>query len=148
FLIGVAALALTTGIFVYRIRSRKNESQLSLDPMGHWILRDIFSFGPGLMLEGLRQIRFWEELGELDVAGCTRALSYLASRNTAIPWHELVDHCPQLPSRRLRQQLSLLDGVLFFGEDAARVTLMDPFRLRLRFMLEREPAPPKPEPAP
>ena len=50
----------------------------------------------------------------------------------------------------------LLDGVLFLGEDRARVTLMDPFRLRLRWMLGRqqrsgkgqEPARPRPEPAP
>jgi len=46
--------------------------------------------------------------------------------------------------------------VLFLGEDASRVTLMEPFRLRLRWMLEREqsarrerePARPRPEPAP
>src|SRR5262249_50756627 len=41
----------------------------------------------------------------------------------------------------------LLHGVLFLGEDASRVILMEPFRLRLRSMLEREPhaeRPPKP----
>jgi len=50
--------------------------------------------------------------------------------------------------------LSLLDGVLFLG--ASRVTLMDPLRLRLRWMLEQEhgggkwqePAQSKPEPPP
>ncbi len=63
--------------------------------------------------------------------------------------------CPQLP-RDIREQLSLLDGVLFLGEDGMRVTLMDPFRVRLGWMLERdqgagrkqEPARPRPEPAP
>ena len=52
--------------------------------------------------------------------------------------------------------MSLLDGVLFLGEDGCRVTLMEPFRLRLRLILKREPrerrwqepAPPSPEPPP
>jgi DnaJ-domain-containing protein 1 len=50
----------------------------------------------------------------------------------------------------------LLDGVLFLGEDGARVTLMEPFRLLLRSMLppqqatgkRAEPARPRPEPVP
>ena len=50
----------------------------------------------------------------------------------------------------------MLHGVLFLGEDASRVILMEPFRLRLRAMLEQEhsagkwqePARPRPEPTP
>jgi hypothetical protein len=124
--------------------------------MGFWIVKDICSVGPRLILEGLRHVRCCGQLGELNVAACARALAYLAGQNAAVSWQDLVRHCPQLPWPRLREQLFLLDGVLFLGEDAARVTLMDPFRLRLRWMLEREqsagkrhePAQPRIEPAP
>src|ERR1043166_504838 len=77
-----------------------------------------------------------------------QALAYLAGQNAAVNWQDLMEHCTELSGRRLREQLALLDGVLFLGEHGARVTLMDPFRLRLRWMLAQEPARPRPEPAP
>jgi DnaJ-domain-containing protein 1 len=68
---------------------------------------------------------------------------------------ELMEHCAQVTWERLREQLLLLDGVLFLGEEGSRVTLMEPFRLLLRSMLpqqpagkRQEPARPRPEPAP
>jgi DnaJ-domain-containing protein 1 len=120
------------------MKAMQREPQLGLDPMGFWIFKDIFAVGPRLILEGLRQVRCCGQLGELNVTACARALAYLAGHNAAVTWQELVQHCPQLPPPRLREQLSLLDGVLFLGEDGALVTLMDPFRLRLRWMLEPE----------
>jgi hypothetical protein len=151
--LALAALGLTTGLFARTAKSRQNELELGLDPMGFWIVKDICSVGPRLILEGLRKVRRCGQLGELNVAACARALAYLAGQNAAVSWEDLRRHCPQLPSERLREQLFLLDGVLFLGEDGARVTLMDPFRLRLRWMLEQEqgagkrqePAPPRPE---
>jgi DnaJ-domain-containing protein 1 len=124
--------------------------------MGIWIIKDICSFGPRLILEGLRQVRRCGELGEMNVTACSRAFAYLAGQNSAVSWEELLRHSPQLSSERLRAQLSLLHGVLFLGEDASRVILMEPFRLRLRAMLEGEqrhtkepePARPRPEPPP
>jgi hypothetical protein len=152
----VIALGLTAVIFVLSMKGRQDERQLRLDPMGYWIFKDIFSVGPRLILEGLRQVRCCGQLGELNVAACAQALAYLAGHNAAVTWQDLVQHCPQLSWPRLREQLSLLDGVLFLGEDAPRVTLMDPFRVRLRWMLEQErksgkwhePVRPKPEPTP
>jgi DnaJ-domain-containing protein 1 len=151
---GLVALGLTAGLFARSMKGRQVE--LELDPMGFWILKDISSVGPRLMLEGLRHFRRCEQLGELNVAACARALAYLAAQDRAVSWQDLMQHCPHLARPRLREQLSLLDGVLFLGEDGARVTLMDPFRLRLRWMLGREqrsgkgqePARPRPEPAP
>ncbi len=151
----VAALVLTAGFFARAIKRRRDDSDLGLDPMGYWILKDISAVGPRLILSGLRQVRCWAQLGELNVAACARVLAYLAGQNAAVNWDDLLRHCPKLPGD-IREQLSLLDGVLFLGEDASRVTLMEPFRLRLRWMLEREqragrrqePAPPRPEPAP
>ena len=145
---GLIALGLTAGIFVRSMKGRQDERQPGLDPMGFWVLKDICSVGPRLILEGLRQVRCCGQLGELNVAACARALAYLAGQNRAVTWQDLMLHCPQLPWPRLREQLSLLDGVLFLGEDLARVTLMDPFRLRLRWMLEQEPTQPRPEPTP
>jgi hypothetical protein len=146
--LGLVAAGLTAGIFFRSIKGRQDERQLGLDPMGFWILKDIGSVGPRLILEGLRHVRCCGQLGELNVAACTRALAYLAGQNRAVSWQDLMQHCPQLPWPRLKEQLSLLDGVLFLGEDAERVTLMDPFRLRLRWMLGQEPARPRPEPTP
>jgi hypothetical protein len=134
----VIALGVTAGIFVLSMKGRQDERQLRLDPMGYWIFKDILSIGPRLMLEGLRQVRRCGQLGELNVAACAQALAYLAVQNAAVTWQDLIQHCPQLPGPRLREQLSLLDGVLFLGEDAPRVTLMDPFRLRLRWMLDQD----------
>src|SRR5207248_1244102 len=131
--LGLVALGLSVGIFVRSMKNWREDPDIRLDPMGYWIIKDICLVGPRLILEGLRQVRCCGQLGELNVAACARALAYLAGQNAAIPWQELMLHCPQLPWPRLREQLSLLDGVLFLGEDLARVTLMDPFRLRLRW---------------
>ena len=146
--LGLVALGLTAGIFARSMKGRQDERQLGLDPMGFWILKDICSVGPRLILEGLRQVRCCGQLEELNVAACARALAYLAGQNAAVTWQDLMLHCPQLPWPRLAEQLSLLDGVLFLGEDLERVTLMDPFRLRLRWMLDQEPTRPRPEPTP
>ena len=154
--LALIALGLTAAIFARSMKARRDERDLTLDPMGFWIIKDIFSVGPRLVLEGLLHLRLCAQLEELNVAACARALAYLAQQNAAVNWQDLVQHCPQLPWPRLREQLSLLDGVLFLGEDAARLTLMEPFRLRLRHMLEREQgsgkrpesARPRPEPAP
>jgi len=154
--LGVAALGLTAGIFARSIKRRQNRLELGLDPMGFWIIKDICSFGPRLLVEGLRQVRRCGQLGELNVTACARALAYLAKQNAAVDWEELIRHCTQLSSERLREQLSLLHEVLFLGENASRVVLMEPFRLRLRSMLEpeertgrqSEPARPRPESPP
>jgi len=151
-----AALGLTAVFFARSMKVSRDRLELGLDPMGFWIIKDISSFGPRLILEGLRLFRRYEDLGELNVAACARALAYLAAQNSALNWEELMQHCPQLSSQRLREQLSLLHGVLFLGEDASRVILMEPFRLRLRSMLDPEqrtgkrpePARPKREPPP
>lgn len=157
YLPGLAALGLTTWLYALILKNRQEELDLRLDPMGFWIIKDICSVGPRLILEGLRQVRRCGQLGELDVAACARALAYLARQNAAISREDLMRHCSQISWESLRVHLLLLDGVLFLGEDAWRVTLMEPFRLGLRAMLGREPhraekpqqpAPPKPEPAP
>ena len=154
--LSLVALGLTAGLFARSMKGRQDERQLGSDPIGFWILKDIFSVGPRLIIEGLWQVRCWAQLGELNVGACARALAYLAGQNAAVDYQDLVQHCPQLPWPRLREQLFLLGGVLFLGEDAARVTLVEPFRLRLRWMLEQEQqegkgqesARPKPKPTP
>jgi DnaJ like chaperone protein len=156
FWLGLVSFGLTAGIFARSMKGRQDGWDLWLDPMGLWILKDIGSVGPRLMLEGLRHLRRCGQLGELNIAACALALAYLAAQDAAVTWQDLMLHCPNLAGSRLKEQLALLDGVLFLGEDGARVTLMDPFRLRLRWMLGREqksgkrqePARPRPEPAP
>jgi DnaJ-domain-containing protein 1 len=151
-----AAFGVTAVVFARSMKHRQHELDLFLDPMGFWILKDITSFGPRLILDGLRQVRRCEHLGELNVAACARALAYLAGQKAAVTQEELMRHCPQLKWQHMRAQLSLLDGVLFLGEDASRVTLMGPFRMRLRWILEQgqaageaqEPVQPESESAP
>lgn len=143
---GPLALGLMTWFFARSMKRRSNGPDLNLDPLGFWILKDISSVGPRLLLEGLQQMRCWEQLGELNVTACARALAYLANQTAAVDCEDLMRHCPQIPWERLREQLLLVEGVLFLGKDASRVTLMDPFRLRLRWMLQGE-RPPQQEPA-
>jgi DnaJ-domain-containing protein 1 len=152
----VVALGLTTWSYARIMKRRRHQLDLELDPMGLWIFKDIYSVGPRLLLEGLHEIRCCAQLGELNVAACARALAYLARKNGAVAQDELMSHCT-LPWERLREQLLLLDGVLFVGEDGSRVTLMEPFRLLLRSMLpqgwqttgkRQEAARPRPESAP
>ncbi len=147
-LLGLIALGLSAGIFAWVIKSRRENWEVTLDPMGFWMFKDLLSIGPRMLLEGLRQARRHALLGELNIAACAHALAFLAEENRAVTWQKLMEHCPQITWPRLREQLSLLEGVLFLGEDAARVTLMDPFRLRLRAMLDREPRVRRTEPAP
>ena len=150
--VGLVALGLTVAFFARSVKGRQESPELGLDPMGFWVVRDISSIGPRLILEGFRQVRRHGQLGELNVAVCARALAYLARQNAAVAWEDLIRHCPQLPSARLRDYLLLMDGVLFLGEDASRVILMEPFQLRLRSMLgpetrarkEQDPARPPP----
>ncbi|HEV2207364.1 MAG TPA: J domain-containing protein [Verrucomicrobiae bacterium] len=134
----LVAVGLTTAFFARSMKSRQRQLDLVLDPMGFWIIKDIFAFGPRCALEGFRQLRRCEELGQLNVRGCARALAYLAGQDRSVTWEELVGHCARVSTERLREQLSLLDGVLFLGADASRVILMEPVRLRLRAMLGPE----------
>ncbi len=154
---GLAAVGLTAWLYARLLKSWQEPLDLRLDPMGFWIMKDICSFGPRLILEGWRQVRYCGLLGELNVAACAQTLAYLARQNAAVACEDLIRRCPQLAWKSLGAQLLLLDGVLFLGKDASRVTLMEPFRLLLRAMLEREqqsagkrhqPAQPKPEPPP
>jgi len=150
----IVALGLTSWSYARIMKRRRPELDLEMDPMGWWIVRDLYSIGPRLLLEGLHQVRRCAELGELNVAACARILTYLARKNTAVARDELMAHCAQVPWERLKAQLLWLDGVLFLGEDGARVILMEPFRLWLRTMLppeqprakQQEPARPRPEP--
>jgi hypothetical protein len=137
------------------MKRRRHALDVELDPMGLWIFKDLYSIGPRLLLEGLHQVRCCAQLGELNVAACARALAYLARKNAAVTRDELMAHYAQVPWERVREQLLLLDGVLFLGEDGGRVTLMEPFRLLLRSMLPpqaagkwREPDRARFEPAP
>ena len=157
FFSGLVALGVTTWSYARIMKTRRHAADLELDPMGLWIFKDIYSIGPRLLLEGLHQVRYCAQLGELNVAACARALTYLAGKNAAVTRDELMAHCAQMPWERLREQLLLLDGVLFLGEEGLRVTLMEPLRLRLRAMLgqkeqaarkPQEPARPRPQPAP
>jgi hypothetical protein len=156
FFSGLVALGLTTWSYARVMKRRRHVLDVELDPMGLWIFKDLYSIGPRLLLEGLHQVRCCAQLGELNVEACARILTYLAGKNAAVTRDELMAHCTQLTWGRLREQLLLLDGVLFLGEDGSRVTLMEPFRLLLRSMLppqqtagqRQEPARPRAEPAP
>src|ERR1051326_8643337 len=55
--LGLIAVGLTSWVFARSMKRGQDERQPGLDPMGFWILKDICAFGPGLVLEGLRQVR-------------------------------------------------------------------------------------------
>jgi nitric oxide reductase large subunit len=99
------ALGLTSWAYARVMKRRREEFNLELDPMGLWIIRDLYSVGPRLLLEGLRQLRCCAELGELNVAASARILTYLARKNAAVTRDELMAHCAQVPWERLKAQL-------------------------------------------
>jgi len=152
------ALGLTSWSYARIMKRRRPELDLEMDAMGWWIIRDIYTIGPRLLLEGFHQLRCCAELGELNVAACARILAYLARKNTPVTRDELMANAAPLSWERLKEQLLWLDGVLFLGEDGERVILMEPFRLWLRSMLPpeqqqtrarpQEPARPRPESGP
>jgi DnaJ-like protein len=156
FLSVIAALGLTIWSYARIMKTRWHGPDLEMDPMGWWIIRDLYSIGPRLLVEGLHQVRCCAQLGELNVAACARILIYLAGKSTAVTRDELMADCAEASWERIKEQLLLLNGVVFLGEDGARVILMEPFRLWLRSMVppqqtrarEPEPASPRAEPTP
>src|SRR5436190_714644 len=134
----LVAAGLTAWSYARIMMSRRHALGVNLDPMGWWIIHDLLSIGPRLLLEGLHQRRRCGQLDDLDVQACARILTYLARKNAAVGQDELLQNCAPVSWERLREQLSLLDGVPFLGEQGARVTLMEPFRLLLRSMPNRE----------
>lgn len=144
----LVSLGFNALFFARIMKSRRCQPDLELDPMGAWIIKDLCSIGPRLILEGLHQVRNYGDLGELNVEACARVLAYLARQNAKVTREELLRHFPQLSWERLSRQLLLLDGVLFLGEDGSRITLMEPFRLLLRSMLGPEPQTARKRPEP
>jgi hypothetical protein len=68
--LALASFAITAGFFAHFLKHKQDYLDLSLDPLGIWIIKDISSIGPRLILEGLRQIRCCGFLGELNVGAC------------------------------------------------------------------------------
>jgi hypothetical protein len=145
---GLIAAALTAGIIYRSIRGRQENWLWGLDPLGFWMLKDFCSIGPRLLLEGLRHISQCGRLAELNIPACARALAFLAASNLAVRRDDLMRHCTELPWPGLKEQLQLIEGVLFIGDDDSRVSLMDPVRMRLRWMLKQDKTPPAESPAP
>src|SRR5262249_10763158 len=60
--LGLAAFVVTAAIYVRIVKAWRHPQDLVLDPLGYWILKDISSVGPRLILEGLHEVRRCGEL--------------------------------------------------------------------------------------
>jgi len=142
-------LGLTAGFFFDSLHSRRDD----LSNVTLWLLRESLGLGPRLLVESGRLARRAVHLAALDLDSCADVLAWLASKRKSTPREELLRAFPGLVWPKLRAELKLLEGVLFLGTDAGRVTLTPPLRSRLRQFLgpearPRQTAEPKAEPAP
>lgn len=131
----IAAVAVGL-IFADAVRAQRDD--MSFFPA--WFLREYFSIGPRLILEGWPQVQRVRRFVRMDRETSARVLAYIAGK--AIPAHrdEVLRQFPGADWSKLMGDLKLLPGVLFFRPDEVRVILVTPLRLELRALLAQEPA--------
>jgi DnaJ-domain-containing protein 1 len=140
--LGVTAVV-TGMLFIDSWYSRRDD----LSSVTLWFLRETVGLGPRLLVESLRSLAKAQRLASLDAAVCANALAFLAAQRKSVAAEELMRSLPRTVWPKLSHQLCLLDGVLLLRSDS-RITLTEPLRFRLRWMLglraNPEPAPPPP----
>jgi hypothetical protein len=136
--------AVTTAlIFADAIRVRRDD--MSFLPT--WLLREYISIGPRLILEGWPHVSKARRFAQMDLANCADVLAYLAGKAVPAFHGEILRRFPAVDWSRLREDLTLLPGVIFFKPDGMRVVLTTPLRLELRALLANaQPDVPEPEP--
>jgi hypothetical protein len=126
------------------VRSLRDD--MSVIPV--WLMRENLYVGPRIIREGIREARRAHGLARLDVLTCANVLSHLATKSFPTTREELRQVFPNLVWPTLIAQLRLVDGVIVFRHDEARVTLTLPLRLELRRLMAPEEPPHAPEPEP
>jgi len=120
-----------------------------------WLVREYVHIGPRLVLEGLPHLRRARNWKQFDLAANANLLLFLAARERPVRRMELENLFPEVQWDRLRSELRLVPGVIFFQPDETRVSLTLPLRLQLREFRRRQrirvagpETQPEPEPAP
>jgi DnaJ-class molecular chaperone with C-terminal Zn finger domain len=129
-----AAAAFCMLLFFDSLRSPRDDmSALSI-----WLIREYIDIGPRLMLEvvpAIRKFRHWKKF-DLDLNG--RVLLFLAGRDSPVRKSDVLRLFPETDWDRLRAELKLIPGVIFFQPDELRMTLTLPLRLQMRLFRGRQ----------
>jgi hypothetical protein len=151
----VVSVLITTAIMALLAYDSFTSGRDDMENIPLWIFRECCSFGPRLVRESFRHCQRTLDLMRLDIAICSPVIAKLAGHRKSFTVDELLQLCPGMNRKRLRQQLGLIEGVLFLRQDHSRVLLSEPLRLILSPLLrelpsfERSPEPePEPEPEP
>ncbi len=147
----VVAGNVCAAIFIDVIRAARDD--MTFLPV--WLWREYIGIGPRLILESLpawRDARTWKNW---DMGTNAKVLYYLGGRDGQVHQVELQRVFGTLDWERLKRELKLLPGVIFFHPDERRIALTLPLRLQIRLfrgrkrVLTPEPEPePQPVPAP
>jgi DnaJ-domain-containing protein 1 len=130
---GSALLAAVTTALIFADAIRARRDDMSFLPT--WLLREYISIGPRLILEGWPHVSRARRFAQMDLANCADVLAYLAGKSVPAFHGEILRRFPAMDWSRLREDLTLLPGVIFFKPDRIRVTLTTPLRLELRGLL-------------
>ena len=140
----IFAILATGLIFADAIRVRRDDMSF----LPGWLLREYISIGPRLILEGWPYVKRARRFARFDLETCANVLAYLATQGVPTSQEEMLQHFPDVQWSRLRDDLRLLAGVIFFRPDNLRVILATPLRLELRVLLARSQQAEIPEPGP
>ena len=147
----ISSMLMTTAIMALLVYDSFSSGRDDMGNIPLWMFRECCSFGPRLVQDSIRHFQRALNLARLDIASCAVALSRLAEHGRSITLDELLQLCPGMNRKRLREQLGLIEGVLFLRHDFSRVLLAEPLRMVLTPLLRsqhRPAADPEPEPGP
>jgi DnaJ-domain-containing protein 1 len=144
--IGSALLATIATGFIFADATRARRDDMSFLP--GWLLREYFSIGPRLILEGWPYVNRARRFAQLDLETCANILAFLAGQGVPTSRDELLRRFPEVQWSTLSADLRLLAGVIFFRPDNLRVVLATPLRLELRALLAQSESAEIPEPEP
>ncbi|MFO1515125.1 MAG: hypothetical protein U1F83_19850 [Verrucomicrobiota bacterium] len=130
-----ALIALIVGSLIFADAVGVRRDDMTFFPT--WFLREYISIGPRLILEGWPHVLRVRGLASLDLENCADVLAFLATKATPAFRDEVLRRFPAVEWSRLRDELQLLPGVIFFRPDGLRVILVTPLRLELRTLLAR-----------
>lgn len=125
------ASLVTAWIFADTLHAERSD----MSGLVSWLFRECIGIGPRLILDGYPYLKRAQRFARMDIERCANVLASLAFRNVPTFQRDLLRLFPDLDWAQLKEELRLLEGVIFFKPDELRVALTLPLRLELRQLL-------------